>query len=81
MKIEYETVNEKTHMKYTKKLFKHGNEYALVLPKEFIQYLTSDEVAVELIIDEKNNPTFIVGPIRTFDDLTYDPIFGITLKK
>ena len=67
-------------MKYTKRLFKHGDGYALVLPSEFTQFLKSDDVTVELKIDEEYNPTLVVEPFSELDIQEHDPLFAAFIE-
>ena len=63
-------------MKFSKKLFRHGGSLALVVPSEFAQLLSSDNVTIEIMADEENNPKLIVEPTSELDSIENDPLFG-----
>lgn len=67
-------------MKLSKKLFRHGGSLALVIPSEFTRLLSSDEVALELKIDNDNNATLVVEPTSELDSIENDPLFGTFIE-
>ena len=67
-------------MKINKKLFKLGESLAFVIPAEFIQYLDSDEIAIEIVLDRNQKPSLIITPNNELDAVENDPIFGLFLE-
>lgn len=67
-------------MKFTKKLFKHGGSLAVVIPSEFTQLLNTDEVVLELMLDNENNPKLIVEPTNELDAIEEDPLFAVFIQ-
>jgi hypothetical protein len=63
-------------MKKNKKLFKHGNSLAVVVPIEFTKKLSSQEVIMEVRVDENGFPILIITPETHLDKLENDPIFA-----
>jgi len=63
-------------MKLSKKLFRHGGSMALVIPAEFVRLLSSDEVAIELKVDNHDKPTLVIEPTSELDTIENDPLFG-----
>lgn len=67
-------------MKFIKKLFKHGGSLALVIPSEFTQLLDTDEVVLELSLDNENNPKLTVEPTNELDTIEEDPLFAVFIQ-
>ncbi len=67
-------------MKLSKKLFKHGGSMALVIPAEFAKLLSSDEVVIELKVDDEDKPTLVVEPTNELDSIENDPLFGTFIE-
>lgn len=67
-------------MKINKKLFKHCGSLAVVIPTEFIQYLDSDEVAIEIVLDRNQKPSLVITPSNELDTIEDDPIFALFIE-
>lgn len=67
-------------MKINKKLFKHGNSLALVVPNEFTKRINSQNVTIELTVDEANNPVLTITPSNNLDTLEADPNFALFIE-
>ena len=62
-------------MKFNKKLFRHGGGHALIVPSEFMQLLSSDEVVIELMVDGAHSPILVIKPVEGLDSIENDPLF------
>lgn len=67
-------------MKINKKLFKHGGSLAVVIPAEFTQYLDSDEIELEVVLDQYQKPSLVITPSNELDTIENDPIFALFVE-
>lgn len=67
-------------MKYNKKLFKHGGSLAMVIPAEFADQLATNEVTLELQVDENCTPSLIIKPKDPLDAIEDDPKFALFIE-
>lgn len=71
---------ERKAMKIHKKLFKYGGSRAVALPVEFTKRLHSDEVAIEMSINEYGQAVLTMQPVEPLDTLEADPNFALFIQ-
>lgn len=52
----------------------------MVIPSQFTEHLSSEEVMVEIHMDENNNPSVVITAVDELDSLESDPRFALFIK-
>jgi hypothetical protein len=54
--------------------------HAVEIPAEFARILGSDEITLEIVLDQNHNPSLIITPGNVTDTIENDPMFALFIE-